>query len=144
MTTAQVLERLQGVRRSGAGWAARCPAHPDRSPSLSIREGERGTLLHCFAQCSLESICAALGIRVRELFFQQSSRPAENPTARQARRAAIENLSKNLPREWRNQETVVVYVSERFVAEGIARALALTLEGEPCVAVLAHENRDNK
>ena len=34
-----VLSRLERVRRSGGSWVARCPAHEDRSPSLSVREG---------------------------------------------------------------------------------------------------------
>ena len=35
----QILDRLRGVRKIGdRKWTARCPAHDDRSPSLSIRE----------------------------------------------------------------------------------------------------------
>lgn len=64
------VSRLQGVRPRGFGrWAAVCPAHEDRSPSLSIKEGERGVLLRCFAGCELSSICHALGIHPRDLFF---------------------------------------------------------------------------
>src|SRR5215469_4194225 len=33
-----LLEPLHGVRRTTGGWMARCPAHDDRSPSLSITE----------------------------------------------------------------------------------------------------------
>ena len=29
-----------------------CPAHDDRTPSLSIRQGDRGLLVHCFAGCA--------------------------------------------------------------------------------------------
>ncbi|WP_216819082.1 hypothetical protein [Thiohalocapsa sp. ML1] len=38
-----LLGRLDGVIRTGEGrWSARCPAHEDRSPSLSVRlDGER-------------------------------------------------------------------------------------------------------
>ena len=32
----RVLERLERVRPSGGGWSARCPAHDDRKPSLSV------------------------------------------------------------------------------------------------------------
>ena len=49
MTIEDFLTRLDGVKRTGRGWQAKCPAHDDRSPSLSIREGELGVLLHCFA-----------------------------------------------------------------------------------------------
>lgn len=39
-----LLERLDRVRQAGDGkWLARCPAHKDHSPSLSIRDaGDRG------------------------------------------------------------------------------------------------------
>lgn len=49
-------------------WVARCPAHKDERPSLSISHGTNGILLKCFAGCSLESITASLGIRVSDLF----------------------------------------------------------------------------
>jgi hypothetical protein len=30
----------------------RCPAHADDDPSLSLRQGDRGIIVHCFAGCS--------------------------------------------------------------------------------------------
>jgi putative DNA primase/helicase len=58
-----VLSRLEGVRRSGDGWVARCPCHDDREPSLSIGEGDDGRLLlKCFAGCSFEELRGALGL----------------------------------------------------------------------------------
>lgn len=60
---------MSDVRPRGPGrWIARCPAHEDRHPSLSIAHGERGVLLHCFAGCPLSAIVAALGLEVRDLF----------------------------------------------------------------------------
>lgn len=38
----------------------RCPAHNDRTPSLSIRQGHRGILVHCFAGCSNEDVLREL------------------------------------------------------------------------------------
>lgn len=50
-------------------WMARCPAHDDRSPSLSIGLAEDGRiLLHCFAGCAATDITAAVGISASELF----------------------------------------------------------------------------
>lgn len=64
-----LLARLEGVRRSGAGYTARCPAHDDRSPSLSMCEGGDGrVLLRCFAGCSAREIVTALGLGMRDLF----------------------------------------------------------------------------
>jgi len=49
-----ILGRLQGVRRARDGWSARCPAHEDDRPSLSISRGDRQpVLLHCHAGCTL-------------------------------------------------------------------------------------------
>lgn len=46
-----------------------CPAHNDKSPSLSIKQVENGKILiKCFANCSLGEICAAIGINVSQLF----------------------------------------------------------------------------
>ena len=40
-------------RRSGAGYSARCPAHDDAKPSLSVSEGDDGrVLIHCQAGCA--------------------------------------------------------------------------------------------
>ncbi len=61
MTIETVLSKLEGVKRAGEGWIARCPAHDDRTPSLSIREADGGVLLHCFAGCTYEQIGGALG-----------------------------------------------------------------------------------
>ena len=40
-----VLACLQGVRRDGNQWKALCPAHPDKNPSLSVREANGKILL---------------------------------------------------------------------------------------------------
>ncbi len=76
MTINAIATLLEGVRKTGNGrLSARCPAHKDKSPSLSVREGHRGILIHCFAGCSLKNICEAIGIQVRELFFDSFSPP---------------------------------------------------------------------
>lgn len=72
MTAEDLLPRLDSVGRSSRGYMARCPAHGDKSPSLSIKEGERGLLLKCWAGCTLDEITAAIGIRVADLFFDTS------------------------------------------------------------------------
>src|SRR5260221_11407512 len=58
-----ILPQLRRVRRSGRGWVACCPAHDDRRQSLSIANGDRGLMLHCFTGCPVDRIRAALGIR---------------------------------------------------------------------------------
>jgi hypothetical protein len=84
-----ILGLLVGVRPRGQGrWASRCPAHDDRSPSLSIADSDRGLLLHCFAGCQLSEICVALGISVADLF--SDSRRDPKASAEAARRRGIQ------------------------------------------------------
>ncbi len=64
-----VLERLSGAKGNGSGHMARCPAHEDRNPSLSVREGDDGrALISCFAGCSTEAVVGALGLEMKDLF----------------------------------------------------------------------------
>ena len=64
-----VLERLSGVKRSGSGFVACCPAHEDRRQSLSVSEGDDGrVLLHCHAGCDPAAVCASLGMTPADLF----------------------------------------------------------------------------
>lgn len=46
---------------SGQSALCRCPAHDDRSPSLSIRQGDRGFLVHCYAGCDSSDVLRELG-----------------------------------------------------------------------------------
>lgn len=73
MNVKSILSRLKGVRRNRRGWTARCPAHQDRKPSLSIHEAEGRVLLHCHAGCAPEAVCAAIRIKMRDLFSDGKS-----------------------------------------------------------------------
>lgn len=84
MTAHELLSQLDGVRSRGTGkWSARCISHQDKTPSLSISEGERGLLVKCWAGCTLNEITAALGIEIKDLFFNaptpRGTRPAPGP-----------------------------------------------------------------
>ena len=54
-----LVERLGG-RWTGNGGLCHCPAHDDRSPSLSVRQGRSRLLFHCFAGCSAAEVLRAL------------------------------------------------------------------------------------
>jgi hypothetical protein len=60
MSSAAELTRLLGGRWHGRYGLARCVVHEDRSPSLSILDGERGPVLKCFAGCDWRDIRAEL------------------------------------------------------------------------------------
>jgi hypothetical protein len=63
-----ILARLKGVRQSGKGWTAKCPAHEDRQNSLSIHHRDGKWLLKCHAGCDFDAIVAALGLTAEQLF----------------------------------------------------------------------------
>jgi hypothetical protein len=69
MTADSIAARLNAQSSGRGRWTTHCPAHNDRSPSLSIAEGDDGrVLLFCHAGCEIEAIAQALGIEVRDLF----------------------------------------------------------------------------
>jgi hypothetical protein len=124
------LGRLKGVRRSGDGWIARCPAHGDRNPSLSICERDQKILLYCHAGCSVEAVCAAMRIRVSDLFAApRDFRNSEPDIVRYAHRQIAGLRSRLTPAE-RERPTTVVLASLENPDPAIARALALAVEGE--------------
>lgn len=69
MSAETLLDRLEAVRGGNGRWIARCPAHDDRSPSLSVRELPDGRLLvHCHAGCGAADVVAAVGLSLSDLF----------------------------------------------------------------------------
>lgn len=97
-----LLARLDLVRKSGRGWTARCPAHEDKTASLSITAGDDGrVLLHCFAGCAAADVVAAAGLTVADLFVRRptsemsfAERGALREQGRQAQwRAALNVLA---------------------------------------------------
>lgn len=86
--TADAFADLLRARRVGRyRWHARCPAHSDRHPSLSITQGYTGVLLRCWsAGCTVENILAALKLPMSDLFEDRDLTPAERAeAARQSR-----------------------------------------------------------
>jgi len=64
-----LLPRLDRVKQTGPdSWLACCPAHDDRSPSLSVKQAEDRLLLHCFAGCEVGDVLAAVGLSLADLF----------------------------------------------------------------------------
>lgn len=63
-----ILNRLDGVKQSGKGYVALCPAHEDRHHSLSISEDRGKILLHCHTGCTPQAIVGALGLPMTALF----------------------------------------------------------------------------
>nr|WP_315458060.1 toprim domain-containing protein [uncultured Sphingorhabdus sp.] len=77
----------QIVKALGGHWSRKsgmccCPAHDDRTPSLSIGVAESAILFHCFAGCTSEEVLAGLkrcGIRPSDLFDGKGGQIASIP-----------------------------------------------------------------
>jgi len=71
-----ILCHFENVKQTGpAQWQARCPAHDDRHPSLSIGQGHDGRiLLKCHAKCATKDILNAIGLTEKDLFADSKNK----------------------------------------------------------------------
>jgi putative DNA primase/helicase len=83
MSAAATVAEALGGHKTGSGWIARCPAHDDRSPSLSVGCADDGkVLVHCHAGCKQAEVISAL--RLRGLWDQRKIRSFNHAAPRVA------------------------------------------------------------
>jgi len=75
MQLSEILQKLKSVKGDGCQYTALCPSHEDKNPSLAVSEKEGKILLYCHAGCSKESIVAALGLEMKDLFIEANPAP---------------------------------------------------------------------
>jgi hypothetical protein len=116
MTVEPLLARLAGVKKRGAArWVARCPAHEDKSPSLSIVELPDGRiLLHDFAGCDVEAVLDALGMQFGDLF---PAPLAHNLPAQRSARAHFHAASDVL--KIMAHEALIIALAGENIANGV-------------------------
>lgn len=112
-----IVESLQGTWSRGKGMCC-CPAHDDRTPSLSVTLGRKAILFHCFAGCSNEEVIAALdrqGVRSRDLFDGSGAVAADRLEKR--------TFNSNARRLWHSATAISDGPAEGYLAQrGILRA----------------------
>lgn len=86
-----LINRLEKVRETGRDrYIAKCPAHDDGDPSLSIRQlPDSRILLRCFAGCGAVDILNALGLNWQSLMPDDG---LYEPIAERRERAARSDL----------------------------------------------------
>lgn len=101
----QLVDIVGALGGTWSGYVAmcRCPAHADSDPSLSIRQGDRGILVTCFAGCSREDVLREIA-RIRPGERYPLPDPANPP------RAA------NVQRIWDQAVDVRGTLAERYLA----------------------------
>jgi phage/plasmid primase-like uncharacterized protein len=117
MNLSDLLGRLNGVRRSGAGWSAFCPAHADRRKrSLSVRWVDNVILLYCFVGCTIEAICTALGLKLGDLFTHGATVEPTHQWSLEQRREYARDI-------WRHSQSAIgTLVQPYLISRGIAIA----------------------
>ena len=68
-----IVKRLTGAKRNGNKYMAFCPVHEGdgkrHSQSLSVKAEGNRILIHCFAGCQTQEICAQIGLDISDLFL---------------------------------------------------------------------------
>lgn len=118
-TFERILDDL-GARASGDGYTARCPAHHDENPSLSLRLADNGTILmKCHAGCTIDAICAALALERADLSSKPRARTGPPITVKdlaEAKRLPWPFLSLLGLADWRTGVMIPYYLPNRTEA----------------------------
>lgn len=99
------------VARLGGKWSGktamcRCPSHADRTPSLAIRQGDRGILVTCHAGCDATDVLRALR-RIADL-------PSIGPAVGKARSSQRAPPHLNI---WQAGRPIEQTLAERYVRD---------------------------
>lgn len=119
-----------GGRKVGRDWVARCPAHADRVPSLSISVGNSGkVLIHCHAGCTQERVIQALRACGLWLPGRQQVRAIKKPATPTLRAAKCTELALRI---WASASPADGTLVETYLASrGIRLQLPPTLRFHP-------------
>ena len=123
---AETLTTALGGRWRGSYGTARCPSHDDRTPSLSIRDGDGDRLLtYCHAGCPPDVVWVAL--RDRGLIEQggdwqiprrRSSGHTDSPAA-----AALSSNREHALRIWHNARRAENTVAQDYLRKDAAKGV---------------------
>ena len=134
--TENFLGLLEGVRRAGTGWVARCPCRNDDSnPSLSVGQGADGRVLvtcHRGMSCNVEEICASVGLNVSDLMpkkdefentYKTDSRPVVAPKKQEQKPSVPKQVEPPKKQtlvatyEYTDENSVLLFQKLRYVDE---------------------------
>jgi hypothetical protein len=125
-----------GAHSTGTGrWIARCPVHPDKSPSLSIAAGRNGkVLVRCWVGCDLKTVLKSAGLSMSSL-FPSGPPPAPEQRARLERKRERQLIAKQEER-YTIEKMRSLWQSLSYELPLVARKLMVMPEGTPGAAAL--------
>lgn len=117
-------------------YEAQCPAHDDRSPSLSVSRGTKGeakAVVYCHAGCGIADILAALELSPGQLFADYSPQRSDGAT--------VHHL-----RAWRppGSEAPKRPKVRNYRREKVAHYDYATAAGQPCARVVRYLKIDTE
>jgi hypothetical protein len=124
MSMETVVDRLGARRTSPGRFIAKCPAHPDSSPSLAISSGRDGrVLMRCFGGCSLAAVLTSSGLTLSDLFagppptreqlIAAETERAQADAARRQRAQAEREYIDRLREGYRERESALTRVARK-------------------------------
>ena len=131
MKAAEIATALGAARRYGAWWSCRCPAHDDRSPSLSISDGDKALIVRCWAGCDPRDVLAEL--RRRGLLPDRERTPSYRAGANQTSTRQPHARQQQLAQDDRPKRAAMA----KIIWDGAAEAT-----GTPVVTYLAQRGID--
>jgi putative DNA primase/helicase len=115
--SAHAVAQILGGRREGRGYLCHCPVKThgkqrgDKRPSLSVNDGDKGVILHCFAGCDPRDVFAAINGLCPNTRRGIVDRPALSE------RSTPKTTSGYARRLWRSALSVPGTIGERFLRE---------------------------
>ena len=139
MEIGDLITRFEKVRPSAGKrneYTCRCPAHADKGPSLSVSESDGGKILmHCFAGCSVEEICGAIGLTVGDLSPDRSRDHRRRPANVISAAAALRIIERDallvtmVALRIANHQPITKDDAEAVASASVRISEALTLSG---------------
>jgi hypothetical protein len=115
--SAHAVAQILGGRREGRGYLCHCPVKThgkqrgDKRPSLSVNDGDKGVILHCFAGCDPRDVIAAVNGLSPGTRCEIADRPGLNE------KPAPKTTSAYARRLWRSAIGVPGTIGENFLRE---------------------------
>ena len=121
MNATDITKALDGVWRGSSGMA-KCPAHDDRNPSLSITEKDGRVLVKCFAGCEQNAVIAALKARGAWDGTRPTTRVVETFTRDQETLERIA-AAKGIWASCQDGERLTAYLNARSITLAVSSSL---------------------
>jgi hypothetical protein len=152
MIASELSSLLRGKRIGQGKYQAKCPAHDDRNPSLSIRDGKKGVLIQCWGGCEKEAVLEACGLKFSDLFYDNGLTNRKDIEAARILREQTEAVNQAKRRELtkqvqtvRNWETaaevsIPAMLEEGRIGDNAAKSFHYALEqARKCNEILTNE-----